>query len=93
MNRKTKPWHAVTITSRAECCAAALSCRGKRFLSGVAPLLPLPECDRPRKCSCVYRHYEDRRAKLRRSSDGGATIGTPKPVLEKRAARGRRATD
>jgi hypothetical protein len=93
VKRKTQPWHAVTIISRGESCAAADSCRSKRFLSGAAPLLPLPECDRPKSCPCIYRHYEDRRGKLRRSDDGGPTIGIPKPVAEKRVSRGRRATD
>ena len=91
---KSEPWHAVAIMSRAgESCAAAILCRSRRFLSGEAPLLPLAECDRPRSCPCTYRHYMDRRAKPRRSGESGAIISTRKPVAEKRASRGRRATD
>jgi hypothetical protein len=92
--RKSEPWHAVAIMSRGgESCAGAILCRSKRFLSGDAPLLPLAECDRPQSCPCTYRHYMDRRAKPRRSGDSGRVIGAPKPVTEKRASRGRRATD
>jgi hypothetical protein len=37
----------------------------KRFLSGEAPPLPLPNCTAPR-CLCCYAHYEDRREGDRR---------------------------
>lgn len=37
----------------------------KRFLSGEAPPLPLPNCTAPR-CRCCYVHYEDRRERDRR---------------------------
>jgi hypothetical protein len=33
---------------------------GKRFLSGAAPRIPLPECD-VLECKCRFVHHEDRR--------------------------------
>jgi hypothetical protein len=91
--RKPEPWHAVGIAARASSCEAAVSCRGKRYLSRDAPRLPLPECDRPLTCSCTYRHYPDRRDKPRRSSESGIALRSAKPTVEKRISRGRRKTD
>jgi hypothetical protein len=91
--RIQEAWHAVTIVSRGESCAASSSRRGKRFLSGDAPRLPLTECDRPGSCTCAYRHYPDRRGELRRASDSGKSLGAPKVVVDKRRAPGRRTTD
>jgi hypothetical protein len=86
--RAPQRWHAVGITGTSKACAAALACKGKRYLSGDAPHLPLAECDAAR-CECKYRHFEDRRGASRRQGD-------PPPMREatnRRGNRGRRATD
>jgi hypothetical protein len=88
--RAPRHWHAVTIAGRATACAAAQACKGKRFLSSEAPRLPLPGCD-VQQCGCKYRHFEDRRGEPRRNDE---KIADPKrPPTNRRASRGRRATD
>lgn len=42
-------------------CRAALKLRDQAFLSGDAPPLPLPECDRREGCHCSYSNHDDRR--------------------------------
>ncbi len=83
-----RPWHAVMIAAPSNACEAALACKGKRFLSGEAPWLPLEACD-VKRCNCRYRHYEDRRGEPRRQDEkSGAQEQT-----NRRLSRGRRATD
>jgi len=56
------PWHAVSIQGGGGGrCEAAKALAGQRFLSGDAPPLPLPDCDRPDDCRCRYRKHGDRR--------------------------------
>lgn len=90
-----QPWHAVSIVARPEACPATERLRHKRFLSDEAPPLPVPECSSPWRCKCIYRHYPDRRAILRRATDRGG-LPNPKVGVEMREgpqARGRRADD
>jgi hypothetical protein len=88
--RSRHAWHAVTIVASGSACPAAINCKGKRFLSSEAPRLPLTECTAER-CSCKYRHYEDRRNAPRRAEERGAA---PSRVsTNRRAKRGRRAVD
>jgi hypothetical protein len=54
-------FHAVSLKFASTACAAAKSLEGKRFLSGAAPRIPLPECDVP-ECKCRFVHHQDRRA-------------------------------
>jgi hypothetical protein len=82
-------WHAVTIAAPANACAAAQACKGKRFLSGDAPGLPLVECDAAKRCECKYRHYDDRRGDSRRQGNKGAE----QQGREQSNRRGRRASD
>ena len=56
----TNPFHAVSIHGATESCAAAGAIKGKRFLSGEAPGLPLEECAAA-TCHCTYVHHVDRR--------------------------------
>ncbi len=85
-------FHGVAIeTPRGDrMCRAAAAIVGQRFLSEDAPLLPLPDCDMPRECRCVYQHFTDRRTERRRESD----IGLPSRyvALDRRALK-RRVTD
>jgi hypothetical protein len=83
-------WHAITIVGRATACAAAQACKGKRFLSSEAPRLPLSGCD-VQQCGCKYRHFEDRRGEPRRTDEKIAD--SKRPSTNRRATRGRRATD
>jgi hypothetical protein len=81
-------WHAVAIIGSRTACAAAQACKGKRYLSGEAPQLPLAKCDAAR-CECKYRHFEDRRAAERRRD-----LAPPvRDSANRRSSKGRRATD
>ena len=84
-------WHAVMIEAPANACDAAQACKGERFLSGDAPLLPLRECD-AKRCECRYRHYEDRRGDSRRRDKKGAAQ-QDREQTNRRVKRGRRASD
>lgn len=84
-------WHAVTIAAPANACDAAQACKGKRFLSGDAPWLPLKECD-AKRCECRYRHYEDRRGDSRRQAKKDAAQ-QGREQSNRRLSRGRRAID
>lgn len=52
-----QPYHCVTLAGDCECLN---SYRGKRFLAGNAPPLPVPDCSVAR-CHCHYVHHADRR--------------------------------
>ena len=85
-------FHGVAVeTSRGEqVCRAAAAIAGQRFLSEEAPVLPLPDCDTPRECRCVYQHFTDRRTDKRREAD----IGLPnRYVATDRRGVKRRVTD
>jgi hypothetical protein len=59
----TKPdstFHAVSIVYAKNACQAASNMEGRRFLSSVAPRLPLAECD-ALECKCRFSHHKDRR--------------------------------
>lgn len=62
---RRRAFHAVAIRPAANPCSAAKMAYGKRYLSTEAPSIPLPGCDRG-SCTCVYVHFEDRRAHQRR---------------------------
>ena len=95
----TNPWHAVSIAAGKGSCQAAVTLKRRRFLAGEAPRLPLEPCDQPGRCTCVYKHFSDRRAASRRATENGA-IARPQPRAaasnqsqERRRSKGRRATD
>jgi hypothetical protein len=90
-----QPWHAVSIIAKLEACPVSEGLRRKRFLSDMAPPLPVPECSSPWRCKCTYLHHSDRRAVLRRVTDRGV-LPNSKVGKERREgpqARGRRADD
>jgi len=92
LETKSSAWHAVSVVAGATCCARARSSRGRRWLPGEAPPLPLSGCD-AQKCECVYRHHQDRRGRSRRYSDW---VGTYQPYAgpERRMGpRSRRTAD
>lgn len=86
-------YHAVSIVYAANACKAARDMEGRRFLSGVAPKLPLDRCD-VTACKCRFAHHNDRRRGTDRrnpyvSQFGGNETGSHKQ--EKRSNRDRRA--
>ena len=54
-------FHAVSIKFAANACDAAREMEGRRFLSGAAPKIPLPDCDAS-ECKCRFIHHKDRRS-------------------------------
>jgi hypothetical protein len=53
-------FHAVSLSFASSACEAAKSMEGRRFLSGTAPRIPLPDCD-VLECKCRFVHHKDRR--------------------------------
>ena len=65
------PFAAVAIEASIDgCCQAAADIAGKRFLTGEAPLLQLPDCTE-HYCRCRYVRFDDRREGPRRDADHG----------------------
>jgi len=69
------PYHCVEIEplysgdkthTQVKACSCVLKQKGARYLSNNAPQLPLPKCD-SKKCTCHYKHHDDRRSANRRS--------------------------
>ncbi len=85
-------FHGVAIrTTSSFTCDAVTNLMGKRFLSEESPRLPLDQCTNPKECGCIYQHFDDRRADLRRESDQGLPV---KGYSEDhRQGVGRRVTD
>jgi hypothetical protein len=54
-------FHAVSIRPGVFACKAARELEGQRFLSDLAPRIPLAECDAS-DCTCRFAHHSDRRA-------------------------------
>ena len=86
-------FHAVEIRAKNDACQAAQNTNGERFLSAEAPPLPLSQCDRPDRCQCRYRHYEDRRNDSRRGAESGLAAQHDAERVEQRNLKGRRADD
>ncbi len=93
ISASAQPWHAVSVLSGVERCAAATALKQKRFLSIEAPRLPLPACTMPVSCQCRYQHHADRRVNMRRDADrGGLPYPWRGPEL-RRNPQGRRDSD
>jgi hypothetical protein len=86
-------WNAVAIVAATGGCEAARALKGKRFLSGEAPRLPLAQCASPAGCRCVYKKYPDRRAGPRREVEKTGLQRALSGSQERRSRRGRRSTD
>ncbi len=95
----TNPWHAVGISTGLSCCQASVALRQTRFLSSYAPTLPLEGCTQPKACMCKYKHFSDRRSGPRRTTETEifqnalSRHAVATRAQERRALRGRRATD
>ena len=89
---ETSKYHAVSLRYSSSACDAAKAMTGRRFLSGAAPRLPLPECD-ALECRCGFSHHSDRRSGEERRSPFKPTIyagGTGTQNVERREQRDRR---
>ncbi len=86
-------WHAVSVKPSARACNAAVSGKNRRWLSKEAPMLPLPGCTQPDRCTCTYQHHDDRRTGGRRAEDMDAFARPPKVANERRKSGSRRASD
>ena len=89
---KSTQFHAVSIKHDKNACQAAQDLAGRRFLSGAAPQLPLPDCD-AMQCHCLFRHHDDRRSRKERRSPFAASGFSTAPgnfQQEKRAGSDRR---
>jgi hypothetical protein len=84
-------WHAVSVVPGEPNCTAVQQLRGMRFLAAEAPRIPVPQCAMPARCQCVYRHYADRRAALRRIADRG--MHGRMVALDRRKQEDRRRTE
>lgn len=67
-------FHAVSIRPGTFACKAAREMEGRRFLSGSAPRIPLPDCDAS-DCSCRFAHHADRRGSDERRTAYPSSIG------------------
>jgi hypothetical protein len=85
-------FHAVTVVAGSNSCMQSLELKDVRLLSADAPRLPMGSCDRPDDCACRFRHHEDRRVGPRRQAQPDQVTGS-RLVPDRRAGRGRRATD
>ena len=90
---RNTPWRAVSIVTGRWCCEAAHNLPPIRYLSKEAPRLPLPQCNSPDSCSCLYKHHLDRRGQPRRKGDRLGIHGGMYGPQERRVSRGRRADD
>lgn len=61
-------YHAVSIQTGPQACAAAKELRGQKFLSNDAPQLPLADCSSG-NCQCRFTHHTDRRGTADRRSE------------------------
>lgn len=86
-------YHCVEVIVGLRACEAARVLRGVRLLSAEAPRLPLATCDRPAKCTCTYRHFDDRRQGPRRDNECATVPRAHTGTLERRRWRGRRDSD
>jgi hypothetical protein len=93
VSQRSSPWHAVSIVAGQWSCASAQASSGMRYLSAVAPRLPLARCDAPESCSCSYKHHGDRRVQPRRRDELVGLRRKGYVAQERRVKRGRREDD
>ena len=86
------PWHAVSIVRGRPSCAAVCQLNGRRWLSTQAPQLPVQGCSAAR-CTCHYRHHEDRRVQDRREASVIVSSPPPKEGERRSAHTDRRIED
>ncbi|AWI77338.1 hypothetical protein CEW83_20595 [Parazoarcus communis] len=87
-----RSFHAVEVRASGKACASSRALKGKRYLSTEAPPIPLPSCTQE-ACSCVYVHFDDRRATQRRDVYLHGAYEQGERKQERRAQNGRRQSD
>jgi hypothetical protein len=102
LNAKSEPesedtgkgeYSSVTIDfGKSDACPAVMKIFGLRFLCKDAPTLPLVGCT-GKVCSCIFRHYDDRRAGLRRAEEEGIIQRRYEGVEKRVEQRARRAEE
>jgi hypothetical protein len=93
MKKPSSKWHAISIVVQEVSCATATLCRNKRFLSAQVPALPMRDCDRAATCPCKFKHYEDRRAAVRRTEGVYRDLRSQFLEDNRRSSSGRRQVD
>ncbi len=71
---RQKHFYGVSVQPGSYACDAAKQIWGHRYLVEEAPVLPLPDCDRP-NCKCYLHPENDRRAGFSRHGDTFAAYG------------------
>ncbi len=85
-------YRAVSVLLRGPACGAAQACAGQRMLLRPNTRLPLRDCTTPDQCRCRFAMHADRRQGERRS----LSVTWKRAIrlgLDRRAGRGRRASD
>lgn len=90
-SRAATRFDAVEIQARHTACLAALRLRGKRYLAGEAPALPLTGCTAA-QCSCSFVKLSDRRTEDRRLEHEGLSASLFR-ANDRRDRAGRREDD
>ena len=93
MKKPSSKWHAISIVVQESSCATAAMCRNKRFLSAQVPMLPMRDCDRAAQCACKFKHFDDRRAGVRRTDDMHHDMRSQFLENNRRSSGGRRSVD
>lgn len=82
---------AAVVTQEEQCCQAAATIAGQRFLMAEVPMLPLDGCTRVDACPCKYQKFSDRRQEDRRAMGTGS--GAKDGTEQRDNVRGRRQYD
>jgi hypothetical protein len=86
-------YHAVSIATGLMSCPKARKARGIRFLSRLAPSIPLPGCSMSEECSCRFQKHNDRRQVGDRRLFGNQSDERFYSGVERRQPYGRRSAD
>lgn len=87
------PFHAVSVSPGMMSCPQSRKLRHVRFLSRLAPSIPLSGCDMKSECTCRFLKHNDRRRGGDRRLFGSSPDGRFYSGTERRRHAGRRATD
>ncbi len=82
---------ASVVIEEDQCCQAAATIAGKRYLMAEVPMLPLDGCTRVDACPCKYQKFSDRRQEDRRAMGNGS--GAKDGTEQRSNSRGRRKYD
>jgi len=89
---KTK-YHAVRVIPCDKACDTARLISSKIFLTNELSQLPLESCQKTNECTCIFKHYDDRRADESRRNDSVIFQDTFSGENHRMKKRGRRGDD